>query len=166
MFAFTRKDVDAKVVGNALVVSFQSVDVQKTWRADMAGLASASLELQGEGTKHSVVLKKADAQENIATFSDRESAVYALNVITSAMLKGDTQQVAAQGGRAMIIVTKLFKLAVALVLLMTLYAFLAPALLGPSVITKNTPRGTERVGQLKPGEAVPADQLFGKPKGK
>ena len=50
MFAFTSKDVDAKVVGPALVVSFTG-DQPKVWRADMSGLATATLELRDAGGK-------------------------------------------------------------------------------------------------------------------
>lgn len=161
MFAFTRKDVDARVVGSALVVSFNGVDLQKTWRADMASVATAALELKENNKKFSVIIKKGGVEEEIASFGDKESAVYALNAITSAMLKGDTQVIAAQGGQAMAILSKLFKAALIIFLLLILFYFLAPALFPGSFIKESTVRRpADRAGAVSPGEPIPADQLF------
>jgi hypothetical protein len=164
MFAFTRKDVDARVVGSALVVSFNGVDLQKTWRADMAAVATATLELKEAGKKFSVIMKKNGVEEDIASFNDRESAAYALNAISNAMLKGDTQVVAAQGGQAMAVMTKIFKGAVVLCLLMVIYILVAPTFLKPSgMLVKSG--GNPAIGKggdiVTPGEPIPADQLFG-----
>jgi len=161
MFAFIRKDVDARVVGNALVVSFNGVELQKTWRADMAAVATAVLELKENNKKFSVVMKKGGVEEEIATFGDKESAAYALSAITSAMLKGDTHVIASQGGQAMAILTKIFKGALILFLLMVLFWFLYPALSPDSFIkTAPTKSRPDRVGTVPPGEPIPADQMF------
>lgn len=164
MFAFTRKDVDARVVGNALVVSFNGVELQKTWRADMAAVATATLELKENNKKFSVVMKKGDAEEEVATFGDKESAAYALGAITAAMLKGDTQAAGAArggGGQAMGVVSKLFKAALVIFLILVLFNFLAPVLFPSSFVKTPTVSGTtSRPGTVPPGEPIPADQMF------
>lgn len=164
MFAFSRKDVDARVVGSALVVSFTGTDVTKTWRADMAAVATATLEVREDGKKFSVVMKHDKTEEVIASFSERESAVYALSAITEAMLKGDTQVVAAQGGKAMLYMTRAFKAVVILLLLCVVFAIAAPAIFGPGSFerVKSATRGNQQpASRIKPGEPIPADQLFG-----
>lgn len=165
MFAFTSKDVDAKVVGPALVVSFTG-DQPKVWRADMAGLASATLELRDAGGKSSVVLNKHGAgEEVIATYPDRESAAHAHKVITQAMLKGDVQAAAANSGGFL---WRIVKWAVAIFILLFILDTVGTAVRGyvsggGQPTARPTMQGTElgRNPYAKPGEPVPADQLFG-----
>jgi len=162
MFAFTRKDVDARVVGNALVVSFNGVELQKTWRADMAAVATAALEVRESNKKFSVIMKKGDAEEEIATFGDKESAAYALSAITSAMLKGDTQAAPGPSGKAVGLLSKLFKGALTVFLVLVLLYFLLPAVDPGSFKATNPAKRTspDRVGTVPPGEPIPADQMF------
>ncbi len=167
MFACTSKDVDAKVVGSALVVAF-SGEQPKVWRADMSGLATATLELRDAGGKSSVILNKSgQPEEVIATYADRESAAHAHKVITRAMLRGDVQAGGGHQGNGMI--WRVVKWGIAIVFLLFIIDTASTAVRnymagggnpGPA---RPTMDGTEmgRNPYAKPGEPVPADQLFG-----
>lgn len=166
MFASTSKDVDAKVVGSALVVAFTG-DQPKVWRADMSGLATATLELRDAGGKSSVILNKSgQPEEVIATYADRESAAHAHKVITRAMLRGDVQAGAGQGNG---VIWRVMKWVIAIVFLLFLIDTMSAAVRnymaggGNPNPARPTMDGTEmgRNPYAKPGEPVPADQLFG-----
>lgn len=165
MFAFTSKDVDAKVVGTALVVSF-SGEQPKVWRADMSGLATATLEIRDAAGKSSVILNKSgQPEEVIATYADRESAAHAHKVITQAMLRGDVQ---AGGGQGNGLIWRVLKWGIAIVFLLFVIDTMSAAVRnymagGNPNPARPTMQGTElgRNPYAKPGEPVPADQLFG-----
>ncbi|HYD19514.1 MAG TPA: hypothetical protein VEF76_13645 [Patescibacteria group bacterium] len=162
MFASSSKDVDAKVVGNALVVSFTG-EQPKVWRAEMAGVQTATLEIRDAGKSSSVVLAKAgQPDEVIVTYPDRESAQHAHKVISKAMLRGDVQAAASVSGG---MVGKIIKWVVILLLVLFLVDLMRSTLMN---LNNPPPRpgvtgATERGGNpfAKPGEPVPADQLFG-----
>jgi hypothetical protein len=156
------KDLEARVVNNALVVSFLTADPPRVWRADMSGLASASLELR-EGTpgKFRLVMKTgAGKEEDISTFTDKEAAHDALRAVTSAMLRGDgsssgsssaSSAPSAGGG---ILKGVLWVVGVVVVL------FIGAHLL----VLAGGPGGGKRShlpADVKQGTAVPADKIFG-----
>ncbi len=165
MFACTSKDVDAKVVGSALVVSF-SGEQPKVWRADMSGLATATLEIRDAGGKSSVILNKSgQPEEVIATYPDRESAAHAHKMITRAMLRGDVQAGGNQGNGTL---WRVVKWGLAIIFLLFVLDTASTAVRnymagGNAQPARPTMQGTElgRNPYAKPGEPVPADQLFG-----
>lgn len=158
MLATARKDIDAKVVGSALVVSFLGADQPRVWRAEMTGLSTATFELREKGDAFSVVMRRDGSDENIVTFKDRESAAYTLQAMTAAMLKGDAGRGGASGSGALGKIVKGFIVLLAVVVALKLV--LSP---GGGPRPPMGMSGTERVpgALVKPGEPVPADQIFG-----
>lgn len=102
MFASGSKDIDAKVVGNAMIVAFNAGDVPRVWRADMAHMNTAELQIAPSATagKFDVALKSAQGIDVIGTFADKEQAAAALRIVTAALMEGDasTGARAAKGG--------------------------------------------------------------------
>jgi hypothetical protein len=163
-------DVEARIVGNTLVAQFYSGETPRTWRADLTGLLSAILEVrEGQPGRFRLVMKKdGGAEEEIATFNDKEKATGALRVLTGAMLDAETgggsrrssAAVAASGSpRGFLSGFVRFTLWVAglFVVLFILKVVLFPVT-GPGVATGG---GMSPVTTVKPGAPVPADQLFG-----
>lgn len=158
MLATTRKDIDAKVVGGALIVSFLGAEHPKVWRANLSGFSSATFELTQKGDEYSVVVKKDDGkEEKIVTFDDVESATYALNVITDAMQKGEGKG----SGNFFGTLVKVCVIVVAVILLGKLFVGGPPPGMGPQM-RGQVPGAEMGSGTLvKPGEPVPAEELFG-----
>jgi len=159
MFATTRKDIDAKVVNNALVVSLLGTDQPRVWRADMNGLSSATLEMRDDKEKgrFAVVIRRGACDEEvIASFADKDSASYALEAMTEAMLNGENGSVAAGGFP--------WKTLIAAVLIVVGLVFLlSPSssnVAGRSPVAGKTlsPAANPNV---KSGEPMSADKLFG-----
>ncbi|MEZ0225481.1 MAG: hypothetical protein ACAH83_13070 [Alphaproteobacteria bacterium] len=154
------RGLDAKVVNNALVVSFLTADPPRVWRADMTGLATATLELrEGQPGKFRLVMKTGGGkEEDISTFSDRETATNALRAVTDAMLQGESggSGLSASSGAGGGMTKKILWAAVIFVVLYLIVQLLAGALHGA---------GGGRSGSLptgvKAGTAVPADKIFG-----
>jgi hypothetical protein len=96
------KNVDARIVNNALVVSFMTSDPPRVWRADMSGLASSTLELRETqpGKFHLVLKTSAGREEDISTFNDRMAASDAFRSVTEAMLRGESAIASAAAGPA------------------------------------------------------------------
>lgn len=155
MLATTRKDIDAKVVGGALVVSFLGADQPRVWRAEMTGLTTATFELQEKGKDFSVVMRRDGSEEKIVTFADKESAAYTLQAMTAAMLRGE----GARGG--------VFGMIVKGSIVVIALVFVAKLFMGPPTGMPPAMRaqiGAAELGsgaQVKSGEPVPAEQLFG-----
>jgi hypothetical protein len=163
-------DVEARVVGNTLVAQFFSGETPKTWRADLTGLLSAVLEVrEGQPGRFRLIMKKdGGAEEEIATFSDKDKATGALRTLTGALLDAETgggrrstaSAVAASGSsRGFLSGFVRFTLWVAglFVLLFILKVIFFPVG-GPGVRTGG---GFSPASSVKPGTAVPAEQLFG-----
>jgi hypothetical protein len=153
------RDLDAKVVNNALVVSFLTADPPRVWRADMTGLATATLELrEGQPGKFRLVMKTPGGkEEDISTFTDRETAANALRCVTDAMLRGEGGNSSASsastssGGGVM---KKVFWITVVALVLYLIVQVLGNALHGGGG-GRGLPPG------VKAGTAVPADKIFG-----
>ncbi|TAL33053.1 MAG: hypothetical protein EPN97_09650 [Alphaproteobacteria bacterium] len=151
------RGLDAKVVNNALVVSFLTADPPRVWRADMTGLATATLELrEGQPGKFRLVMKTPGGkEEDISTFTDRETAANALRCVTDAMLRGEggsssSASTSAGGG----MMKRVFWIAIVLLVLYLAVNVLANALHGGGG-GRSLPPG------VKAGTAVPADKIFG-----
>jgi hypothetical protein len=164
-------DVEARVVGNALVAQIYSGDVPKTWRADLTGLLSAILEVrEGQPGRFRLIMKKdGGAEEEIAIFADKEKATGALRTLTGALLaaetgargRGTTAAVAASGSsRGFLASFVRFALWVAglFVLLVILKLLIIGPVGGPGV---GAGGGFSPTTTVKPGAPIPADQLFG-----
>jgi hypothetical protein len=165
MFGSCSKDLEAKVVGNALVVSFMTADPPRVWRADMSGLSSATLELR-EGTpgKFRLVMRASGGkEEDISTFTDKAAATDALRAVTNAMLRGDGgsvsvsssgPQAAGSGGVGFLKVV-LWIIAIAVVGFIGLQVMWVMGGVGPRHMAAKIPT------DIKEGTAVPADKIFG-----
>jgi hypothetical protein len=159
----TNRDLDAKVVNNALVVSFLTADPPRVWRADMTGLSTATLELrEGQPGRFRLVMRTGNGkEEDISTFADKQTATDALRVVTNAMLRGEGGSAGGSpsyyaapssgsslGGTALKIVVWFGAVLVAIWLVLH-------ALSGGGHAGRELPAG------VKPGAAVPADKIFG-----
>jgi hypothetical protein len=77
------------IADNALVASFLTADAPRVWRTDLTQLLTAALEVQNTQGKYLLVMKRSNAPvEEIATFSAKEDAIKALQLITDALLNG------------------------------------------------------------------------------
>lgn len=153
------KDLDAKVVNNALIVSFLTADPPRVWRADMTGLSTATLELrEGQPGRFRLVMKTGGGkEEDVSTFNDRETAANALRIVTNAMLQGDGGAVSSGSasssrggfgfGKALLWVGGI------VIVLWLLLRVLGSLHFGGSM--QHLPEG------VKQGTAVPADKIFG-----
>ncbi len=152
------RDLDAKVVNNALIVSFLTADPPRVWRADMTGLSTATLELrEGQPGRFRLVMRTgAGKEEDISTFADKVTATNALRVVTNAMLRGDgaassaSVSVGASAGGGFLKVL-MWLGAVLVAIWLVLHALAGGGHGG----------GRELPAGVKPGTAVPADKLFG-----
>jgi hypothetical protein len=84
--AVSEQTTDAKIVGDALVVSFMNAEPPKVWRAEMAHVSSAALELQETDGVSRLVMKRDGDVETVAGFSGRAQATQALMAITQALM--------------------------------------------------------------------------------
>jgi hypothetical protein len=155
------RDLEARVVNNALVVSFLTADPPRVWRADMTGLSTATLEMR-EGTpgKFRLIMKTgAGKEEEVSTFTDRETATNALRVVTAAMLGGEaggssggSVSSGSSSGGGML--KPALWIGGVVVVLWFVMSGLAGAL-HPGGSPHKLPEG------IKAGTAVPADKIFG-----
>ena len=151
------KDVEARVVNNALIVKLLTADPPRVWRADMTGLATATLELrEGQPGRFRLVMKTgAGKEEDISTFSDREAATNALRIVTDAMLQGDggggiVSSGSSGGG--------MLRPALWVVGIVAVVWFFGGALAG----ALHNAGGMHKLpADIKQGTAVPADKIFG-----
>lgn len=147
MFGCCKKQVDAKIVDDALVVSFTATDVPKLWRTELRRIAGASLEIRLESGKHHLIVKSGDTTEAIAVFNDKKSAADALSAITAELMKGGKRN---QSG----FFKFLFKWFIRLTLL-AIALFLLAILLTPG----QTGNGFSSDAPI--GIPMPADQMLG-----
>lgn len=156
MLATTRKDIDAKVVGGALIVSFLGAEHPKVWRAEMGGLSTATFELLEKGKDFSVVMRRDGTEEKIVTFDDKDSALYALQVMTAAMLKGGN------GGSGNFFGTLAKACVIVIAVILVGKLFLGPpSVMGPQQRAQMSGTEMGSGALVKQGEPVPANELFG-----
>ena len=78
--------IDARVVDQALVASFMNAEPPKVWRADMKKLTTATLELRSDDGRYRLVMIAQSGEEEVASFTDRDSGTAALQAVMNAML--------------------------------------------------------------------------------
>ena len=85
----SENNIRVGIAGGALVVSFLAADAPRVWRTDIGQLLNAALEVQSNQGKYTLVMKRSSAPvEEIGTFTSKEDAVKALQMITDALLEG------------------------------------------------------------------------------
>jgi len=84
----TAAQIDARVVGEALVASFMSAEPPKVWRADMAKLTVSTMELRSDGGRFRLVLVAQTGDEDVAVFTSRDDGTAALQAVMQAMIGG------------------------------------------------------------------------------
>jgi hypothetical protein len=167
MFASGSKDIDAKVVNNAMVVAFNSGDAPRVWRADMSHMQTATLEVRdaAEKGKFQLVLKSADNDDVVGTFPNKEEAAAALRLMTAAMMEGEKTGGAAaapkQGNFFVSLLKWVVGAFVTIVFLVILMFLFGPHPGGRSLAVQNYPGLNNGPPPVKQGVPLPADQLFG-----
>ena len=82
--------IDARVAGQALVASFMNAEPPKVWRADMAKLGAATLELRSDAGRFRLVMIAEGGEEDVAVFNTREDGTAALQAVMRAMVEGSS----------------------------------------------------------------------------
>lgn len=149
----SKNTVDARIVNNALVVSLMGGEQPRVWRAEMAHMATASIELLEEGGKHKITLKDKEGNtQEVASFKDRREALDALSCITRAMMGGG-EKTRRSGWLGRIFKGAAFLLALFFAFALYVILFVVPSPMGP--LPQSGAPAT------KTGVPVPADELFG-----
>ena len=157
--ANTATSVEAGIAGSALVVSFSGSGLPKLWRADLAHLDTAGLELRDEQGKVVLFLKTPSSSEDVYAFPDRDSAAAGLQAITRALLAQqrapDVSAPVSGSGFFVRLLKYVFFGFLALMALGALATFLRPAPADVLMKAAGAP-------PLKAGIPLPADELLGK----
>lgn len=162
--------VDARVVDQALVASFMNAEPPKVWRADMAKLNTATLELRSDAGRFRLVMITQGGEEDVAIFTTRDDGTAALQAVMQAMLapfgavQASAAPVAAAASAAPVkkggFFKALFKLFLWLVAIVVALMILAGLFLGDKtgqLISAINPGDAPIVA---PGAAVPAEEFF------
>ena len=148
--------IRAGIADNALVVSLLTADAPRMWRADLSQLLTAALEVQDNQGKYTLVMKRAGSVEEIGTFSNKDDAVEALQVITDTLLHGNTVAPAHKKSCSW------FKTLVKVVgwIIAVVFALLVLLL----IVHPAPPAGYSRTSApaVQTGVPTPADQILGK----
>ena len=150
MLGCSSKKVNARIVNNALVVSFLGMEPPKVWRADLAQVSNATLEIRAGQGKHTLIVKNGTGSaEDIVSFPDKDSARDALLVITGALLEVEGA-VSNKPGFFANLFRWIGRLLIVIVVLMILLIMFGPS-----------PKKTAENSAVKTGAPVPAEQLLG-----
>lgn len=156
--------VEARVTGNALVVSFTGGNMPKVWRADMAQISTSALELKESAGKIALVMKTPHSEEEVFLFSDREEAVAGLKVITHALFAQEqaVPRVSGQGHAAPKrgVFAKVMK--VALYVFLAFVAFNILSFFLMSRATNTVKEIATTPPPVKTGVPMPAEDMFSK----
>lgn len=82
--------IDARVIDQALVASFMNAEPPKVWRADMAKLTTATLELRSEAGRFRLVMIAQSGEEEVACFNTKDEGTAALQAVMHAMISPAT----------------------------------------------------------------------------
>lgn len=161
--------VDARVVDQALVASFMNAEPPKVWRADMAKLNTATLELRSDAGRFRLVMIAQAGEEDVAVFNSRDDGTAALQAVMQAMLgtapaaavaSAPSAGVAAMPVKKSGFFKKLFKLVLWLMAIGVTLIILAGLFMGDKtgqLISAINPGDAPIVA---PGAAMPADEFF------
>jgi hypothetical protein len=162
--------VDARVVDQALVASFMNAEPPKVWRADMAKLNTATLELRSDAGRFRLVMITQGGEEDVAIFTARDDGTAALQAVMQAMMGGASVQTAAAPAAAAAVqaapVKKggffkgLFKLFLWLVAIFVTLMILAGLFLGDKTGQMISVISSGSAPVVAPGTAIPADEFF------
>ncbi len=157
--------IDARVVDQALVASFMNAEPPKVWRADMKKLTTATLELRNDNGKYRLVMIAQSGEEEVASFTDRDSGTAALQAVMNAMLAPSStsaaipvQQVEKKGG---------FFRTLAKIILVLIAIFVALVVVGGFLVNQKGVQmldsmNLDRAGVAREGAPTTADDYFGK----
>ncbi len=157
--------IDARVVDQALVASFMNAEPPKVWRADMKKLTTATLELRNDNGKYRLVMIAQSGEEEVASFTDRDSGTAALQAVMQAMLSPGSSSAATtpvqekkKGG--------FFRTLLKVVLWM-IAIFVAMVVAGGLLFSQKTGQmmssmQLDRAGIAQEGAPTTADDYFGK----
>ena len=157
--------IDARVVDQALVASFMNAEPPKVWRADMKKLTTATLELRNDNGKYRLVMIAQSGEEEVASFTDRDSGTAALQAVMNAMLAPSStsaaipvQQAEKKGG---------FFRTLAKIVLVLIAIFVALVVVGGFLVNQKGVQmldsmNLDRAGVAREGAPTTADDYFGK----
>ncbi len=157
--------IDARVVDQALVASFMNAEPPKVWRADMKKLTTATLELRNDNGKYRLVMIAQSGEEEVASFTDRDSGTAALQAVMNAMLAPSStsaaipvQQAEKKGG---------FFRTLAKIVLVLIAIFVALVVVGGFLVNQKGVQmldsmNLDRAGIAREGAPTTADDYFGK----
>ncbi|MFN7113982.1 MAG: hypothetical protein ACK4PK_06450 [Alphaproteobacteria bacterium] len=161
--------VDARVVDQALVASFMNAEPPKVWRADMAKLNTATLELRSDAGRFRLVMITQGGEEDVAIFTARDDGTAALQAVMQAMMGGASVQTAAAPAAAAVQAAPvkkggffkgLFKLFLWLVAIVVALMILAGLFLGDKTGQLISVINSGSAPVVAPGTAIPADEFF------
>lgn len=162
--------IDARVVGDALVASFMSAEPPKVWRADMAKLTAATMELRSDAGRFRLVLVAQTGDEDVAMFNSRDDGTAALQAVMHAMIApaGGAAATAAQpAATAPAAAPKkggffrfLFKMFLWLVAIGVTLLILAGLFMGGKTAQLITAISPGDAPIVAPGAPLPADEFF------
>jgi hypothetical protein len=168
MSSIAKTRVEAKVAGDALVVSCSDEGGAKVWRATLDNLSLAAFELRDAGAQTVLYFKTADRTEDIYAFASREGAVLGLRAVTGALFAHQATLTAGTAATPIAQAPKrgffgrLFR-GIFYIMLFVAALFLLMKVLAPAPTNNLPPQVSKQSGEpLQPGKPVPAEELFGK----
>lgn len=157
--------IDARVVDQALVASFMNAEPPKVWRADMKKLTTATLELRNDNGKYRLVMIAQSGEEEVASFTDRDSGTAALQAVMNAMLAPSSasaaipvQRAEKKGG----FFRTLAKIVLVLVAIFVVLVVVGGFLLNQKGVQMLDSMNLDRAGVAREGAPTTADDYFGK----
>ena len=147
------------------VASFMNAEPPKVWRADMKKLTTATLELRNDNGKYRLVMIAQSGEEEVASFTDRDSGTAALQAVMNAMLAPSStsaaipvQQAEKKGG---------FFRTLAKIVLVLIAIFVALVVVGGFLVNQKGVQmldsmNLDRAGIAREGAPTTADDYFGK----
>lgn len=156
--------IDARVIDQALVASFMNAEPPKVWRADMAKLTTATLELRSDAGRFRLVMISQSGEEEVASFNSKDDGTAALQAVMHAMLAPATTAATAapaaaapkKGGFFRSLFRLIMWLFVIFVAFVILFGLTRGSQLGQ--VGDMMSRGDNRV--IQEGAPAPADEFF------
>lgn len=155
----SENNIRVGIAGNALVASFLTAEAPRVWRTDLGQLLTAALEVQTNQGKYTLVMKRSDAPaEEIATFSTKEEAVKAMQLITDALLEGNDVSAHKKCGWP----KKLLKILMKVIAGLCVFIVLLNIIMVLSHKSGSRPDNYTKAPAVQTGVPAPADEILGK----